>query len=150
MITWRDETSDETQNDLDDLLDLALRTGQEQLDTEGEFYPFAVVLSDDGESAVVQPDLPDRKGVADVVEVHELCWQALEADAATLRAVAVATNVGGGDGDAIAVALEHRDGVAIEVFLPYVTQGKVNGKKPAQKHRFGDLQAIKGTIRVWA
>jgi hypothetical protein len=35
------------------------------------------------------------------------------------------------------------------VFLPYVTQGKVNGKKPAQKHRFGDLQAIEGTPRVW-
>ena len=40
--------------------------------------------------------------------------------------------------------------MAIEVFLPYVTQGKVNGKKPAQKHRFGDLQAIEGTVRVWS
>lgn len=150
MSGWRDETSDETQGDLDTLLDLALRSGQEQLDARGEFYPFAVVLSTDGETAVVQPDLPDDTGFADVAEVHELCWQALEADAAALRTVAVVTNVGGGDGDAIAVALEHRDGVAIEVFLPYVAQGKVNGKKPAQRHRYGDLQAIEGTPRVWA
>ena len=150
MTTWRDETSDETQVDLDDLLDLALRTAKEHLDSEGEFYPFAVVVTDEGETAVVQPELPDRKGVADVVEVYELCWEALAADAAALRTVGVVTNVGGGDGDAIAVALEHREGVAIEVFLPYVTQGKVNGKKPAQKHRFGDLQAIEGTVRVWS
>ncbi len=151
MTTWRDETSDETQADLDDLLDLALRTAKEQLDVGGRVLP---VRGRAHRRAARPPSssrsCPDRKGVADVVEVYELCWQALAADAADLRAVAVVTNVGGGDGDAIAVALEHREGVAIEVFLPYVTQGKVNGKKPAQKHRFGDLQAIEGTVRVWS
>ncbi len=39
--------------------------------------------------------------------------------------------------------------MAIEVFLPYVVQRKVNGKKPAQKHRFGDLMAVEGTRRLW-
>jgi hypothetical protein len=150
MTSWRDETSDQAQDDLDNLLDLGLRTGQEQLEGAGEFYPFAVALDDAGESRLVQPELPARKGVADVAEVHELCWQALAAEAGSLRAVAVVTNVGGAGGDAVAVALEHRDGVAIEVFLPYVTQGKVNGKKPAQKHRFGDLTAAEGQPRLWA
>jgi hypothetical protein len=145
-VSWRDDTSDRTQADLDELVDLALTAGQEQLDRHGEFYPFAVVLPTEGEAAVVEADVPAG---ADVVEVHERCWQALEADAEANRALAVVTNVGGPDGDAVAVALEHRDGVAIEVFLPYTTQGKVNGKKPAQKHRFGALQAVEGTPRVW-
>ena len=76
-------------------------------------------------------------------------WQALAERADDLAAAAVVTNVGGAGEDAIAVALEDREGVAIEVFLPYVTQRKVNGKKPAQKHRFGDLLAAEGTRRVW-
>ena len=150
MSSWRDETSDQAQDDLDGLLDLGLRTGREQLEVAGEFYPFAVALDEAGETRLVQPELPARKGVADVAEVHELCWQALAAEAGSLRAAAVVTNVGGAGEDAIAVALEHREGVAIEVFLPYVTRRKVNGKKPAQKHRYGDLQAIAGQPRVWA
>jgi hypothetical protein len=150
VSSWRDEADQQTQDDLDELLDVGLRTGQERLDEAGEFYPFAVTLATQGETALVQPELPARKGVADVAEVHELCWQALRADVGSLRAAAVVTNVGGPDGDAVAVALEHRDGAAIEVFLPYVTQGKVNGKKPAQKHRYGDLSAIEGTPRLWA
>ena len=150
MTSWRDETSDQAQDDLDDLLDLGLRTGQEQLEVAGEFYPFAVALDDAGGAGLVQPELPARKGVADVAEVHELCWQALAAEAGRCARSPWSTNVGGAGGDAVAVALEHRDGVAIEVFLPYVTQGKVNGKKPAQKHRFGDLTAAEGQPRLWA
>ena len=102
--------------------------------------------------AVVQPELPDRKGVADVAEVHELCWQALAADAATLRAVAVVTNVGGaGRGRRRGRPRAPRTAWPSRSFLPYVTQGKVNGKKPAQKHRFGDLPGHRGDQpRVWA
>ncbi len=148
MTSWRDETDDRTQTELDDLLDLALRTGQEQLDAAGEFYPFAVTLDGDGTHDLVHPRLDDREHV-DVAEVYERCWQALAEQAGSMRAVAVVTNVGGSGGDAIAVALEHREGPAIEVFLPYVTQGKTNGKKPAQKHRFGDLAAAQGQPRVW-
>jgi hypothetical protein len=150
MSSWRDETSDQAQDDLDGLLDLGLRTGREQLEVAGEFYPFAVALDEAGESRLVQPELPARKGVADVAEVHELCWRALTERADDLVAAAVVTNVGSAGEEAIAVALEDREGVAIEVFLPYVTQGKVNGKKPAQKHRFGDLMAAEGQPRLWA
>jgi hypothetical protein len=100
-----------------------------------------------GDTELVQPALPASR---DVAEVHERCWQALAERADDLVAAAVVTNVGGPGEDAIAVTLEDREGVAIEVFLPYVTQRKVNGKKPAQKHRFGDLLAAEGTRRVWA
>ena len=147
MSSWRADASQETQDRLDSLLDSALRAGKEQLDRDGEFFPFAVVVGASGETDLVQPELPASR---DVGEAHERCWRALADRAGDLVASAVVTNVGGAGEDAIAVALEDREGVAIEVFLPYVTARKVNGKKPPQKHRFGDLVAVEGTRRVWA
>ncbi len=150
-MSWRDETGQQVQDELDELLDVSLRAAQEKLDATGEFYPFAVALDEPGVTHQLTPEVrTGPREVADVSQVFELCWAALRSEAPGLRAASVVTNVGGSDGDAIAVALEHPEGPAIEVFLPYVTQGKVNGKKPAQKHRYGDLQAAPGQTRVWA
>ncbi len=150
MSSWRDETSPAVQGDLDDLLDAAIRAAQELLDSAGEFYPFAVALEGAGETRVLAAEVPTGpREVADPSAVLDLCWDGLRAESGELRAAAVASNVGGPDGDAIAVALEHREGPAIEVFLPYAVQPKVGGKKPPQKLLYGDLQAIPGQQRVW-
>jgi len=150
VTSWRDDTSQQVQDELDDLLDVSLRAAQQRLDDVGEFYPFAVTIAELGRAGVLTPQVQTGpRAVADVAEVFELCWTTLRAEADTARAAAVVTNVGGPDGDAIAVALEHREGPAIEVFLPYVAQGKRNGKKPPQRHRFGELQAAPGQSRIW-
>lgn len=150
MTSWRDDTSQQVQDELDDLLDVSLRAAQQRLDDVGEFYPFAVTIAEVGRVGVLTPQVQTGpRAVADVAEVFELCWTTLRGEADTARAGAVVTNVGGPDGDAIAVALEHREGPAIEVFLPYVAQGKTNGKKPPQRHRFGELQAAPGQSRIW-
>ncbi|MEP7092341.1 MAG: hypothetical protein ABI776_19730, partial [Nocardioidaceae bacterium] len=118
--SWRDETSRQAQDELDELLDVAVRAAQQHLETAGEFYPFAVSLTAPDDTATLTPEVrTGPREVADVAEVFELCWVALGAGAAAIRAAAVVTNGGGQDGDAIAVALEHREGPAIEVFLPY-------------------------------
>ena len=150
MTSWRDDTSQQAQDELDDLLDVSLRAAQQRLDDVGEFYPFAVTIAEVGRVGVLTPQVQTGpRAVADVAEVFELCWTTLRGQADRARAAAVVTNVGGPDGDAIAVALEHREGPAIEVFLPYVAQGKTNGKKPPQRHRFGELQAAPGQSRIW-
>jgi hypothetical protein len=150
VTSWRDDTSQQVQDELDDLLDVSLRAAQQRLDDLGEFYPFAVTIAEVGRVGVLSPQVHTRpRAVADVAEVFELCWTTLRGEADTARAAAVVTNVGGPDGDAIAVALEHREGPAIEVFLPYVAQGRTNGKKPPQRHRFGELQAAPGQSRIW-
>ena len=150
MTSWREDTSQQVQDELDDLLDVSLRAAQQRLDDAGEFYPFAVTIAEVGRVGVLTPQVQTGpRAVADVAEVFELCWTTLRGQADTARAAAVVTNVGGPDGDAIAVALEHREGPAIEVFLPYVAQGKTNGKKPPQRHRFGELQAAPGQSRIW-
>jgi hypothetical protein len=151
VTSWREEADPEVRDVLDELLDVSIRAAQQQLDASGAFYPFAVALVEAGVTRLVTPEVrTGPREVADVSQVFEMCWTALAAEAEGLTAAAVATNVGGPDGDAIAVALEHRDGPAIEVFLPYAAQGKTNGKKPAQKHLYGDLQAAPGQARVWA
>ena len=150
MTSWREDTSQQVQDELDDLLDVSLRAAQQRLDDVGEFYPFAVTIAEVGRVGVLTPQVQTGpRAVADVAEVFELCWTTLRGQADRARAAAVVTNVGGPDGDAIAVALEHREGPAIEVFLPYVAQGKTNGKKPPQRHRFGELQAAPGQSRIW-
>jgi hypothetical protein len=150
VTSWRDDTSQQVQDELDDLLDVSLRAAQQRLDDAGEFYPFAVTIAEVGRVGVLTPQVQTGpRAVADVAEVFELCWTTLRGEADTARAAAVVTNVGGPDGDAIAVALEHREGPAIEVFLPYVAQGRTNGKKPPQRHRFGELQAAPGQSRIW-
>jgi len=150
VTSWRDDTSQQVQDELDDLLDVSLRAAQQRRDDVGEFYPFAVTIAEVGRVGVLTPQVQTGpRAVADVAEVFELCWTTLRGEADTARAAAVVTNVGGPDGDAIAVALEHREGPAIEVFLPYVAQGKTNGKKPPQRHRFGELQAAPGQSRIW-
>jgi hypothetical protein len=150
VTSWRDDTSQQVQDELDDLLDVSLRAAQQRLDDVGEFYPFAVTIAEVGRVGVLTPQVQTGpRAVADVAEVFELCWTTLRGEADTARAAAVVTNVGGPDGDAIAVALEHREGPAIEVFLPYVAQGRTNGKKPPQRHRFGELQAAPGQSRIW-
>ena len=150
MTSWREDTSQQVQDELDDLLDVSLRAAQQRLDDAGEFYPFAVTIAEVGRVGVLTPQVQTGpRAVADVAEVFELCWTTLRGQADRARAAAVVTNVGGPDGDAIAVALEHREGAAIEVFLPYVAQGRTNGKKPPQRHRFGELQAAPGQSRIW-
>ena len=146
MSSWRDDADQQTQDDLDDLLDHSIRTAQQLLDAAGEFVPFGTGITLDGEPRLVGAEGDDHP---DVETFYAACWQAVGAQADDLRAGAVVANVGDAEGDAIAVALEHRRGPAIEVLLPYTAQGKTNGKKPAQKHLYGDLVAGPGTPRVW-
>jgi hypothetical protein len=150
VTSWREEASTQTQEQLDELLDVSVRAAQQQLDRTGAFYPFGVALAATGGTRLVTPEVrTGPRQVADVAEVYEMCWAALRADADALQGAAVVADVGDADGDAIAVALEHREGPAVEVLLPYALQGKTNGKKPAQKVLYGDLRASAGQRRVW-
>ena len=150
-MSWREEADPQVRDELDELLDVAIRAAQSKLDAAGAFYPFGLAMEGPGETRTVSPEVrTGPREIADVAQVFDQCWQRLQAESESLAAVAVASDVGGPDGDAIAVALEHRDGPSIEVFLPYAAQGKTNGKRPAQKHLYGELQAAPGQPRIWA
>ncbi len=70
--------------------------------------------------------------------------EGLAARAAQNRACAVVADVRLPDGaDAIRVELEHREGVAMAILLPYST------RQPGQRREYGPLSAAASDPRIW-
>jgi hypothetical protein len=145
MPSWRDHASPQAQNDLDGLLEPALSFAQQQLDKHGEFFPYAVVVRADGQPEMVaaRPDAADDQPASG--DVIDACRTTLAERRDQLRAAAVVADVRLPDNgsDAIRVELEHTEGPALTVLLPY------------SKKRFGrgidyrPIQAGAGTRHIW-
>lgn len=144
MPTWRDDASQQAQRDLDGLLEPALGFAQRQLAEHGEFFPYAVVVRADGQTEMVaaRPDASDdRPNSADVVTA---CRTTLAERRDQLRAAAVVADIRLPDGsDAVQVELEHTEGPAFSIQLPY--SKKLFGRGV----NYGQLRATAGTRHVW-
>ena len=144
MASWRDNASPQAQDDLEGLLEPALDFAQQQLGKYGQFFPYSVVVRSDGqtEMVAVQPDAAnDQPASTDVVDA---CRTTLAERRDRLRAAAVIADVRLPDGgDAIRVELEHIEGLALTIFLPY------SQKRFGHSFRYGQLQAAAGTRRIW-
>ena len=139
MASWRDTAGAQVQSDLDTLLDAALTTAEQSLRDAGGFLPFAVARTYDGEDQLVNVAVPSDS--ADPAELLSALWQSLSEHSGDLRAAGVVTDRTADDGDQVAVQLEHADGPAIEVTLPYRL---VDGSFEP-----GTLRAGEGIARVW-
>jgi hypothetical protein len=141
VTSWRGTASAATQSDLDGLLDVVLQLATEQVGKQGGFVPFAAGVDDSGEVELImsEEDLGDGDGerIADGVRDD------VRSRRDGFRAVAVAVDVRlpaqGRDG--VRVELEHREGVALSVVLPY--------SQAAGAVEFGDLSAAAGTATIW-
>jgi hypothetical protein len=144
MASWRDSASPQAQQDLDGLLDPALGFAQQQLAQHGEFFPYAVVVRSDGQTEMVaaRPDAAnDRPASADVIAA---CRTTLAERRDHLRAAAVVADVRLPDGsDAVQVELEHTEGPALTIQLPY------SKKRFGRGIDYGQLRAAAGTRHVW-
>jgi hypothetical protein len=140
MTSWRDSLSAEAQADMDNMLDAALPFAQQMLAKHGEFYPYAVSMSAGGEVAMVAAEVGKEKAAS--IDVLALLYEGLASRAQELRAAAVVSDVKlGSVEDAIRVEIEHREGGALAVVLPYKTQrGGI---------KYGDLAAIPAEPRMW-
>lgn len=144
MTSWRDDASAEAQQDLDELLSASLGFAQQQLAEHGEFFPYSVVVRDDGpiEMVAAVPDIGnDRPASADVIAS---CQAALLEQRSRLRAASIVADVAlpEAGGDAIQVQLEHAEGQALLVLLPY--------SKQEDSVEYGQLQASGGQRFIWA
>lgn len=69
MPSWRDSASQQSQGDLDALLNASLPFAQQMLEKRGEFFPYGSVISLDGEMRMVagEPGQGDRPLSNDVI-----------------------------------------------------------------------------------
>lgn len=143
MSSWRSTASQQAQDDLDSLVNACLPFAQQQLERRGEFFPFGASIAADGETKMIagDPGQGEHPLSSDVVSIMV---DGLRARRDSLRAAAIATDVRLTDGDAVRVELEHAEGHAIAVFLPY------KKKRLGRGLEFQTLRAGPGRRQIWA
>jgi hypothetical protein len=141
MPSWRDAATQEAQDDLDGLVNAALPFAQQMLDECGEFYPYGVSLSDGREVRMIAGYGGGEQPTS--AAVLETIVAGLRGDRETVRAAALVANVRANDSDAVRVELEHRDGHAIVVLLPY------KRKRFGRGIEYRELTASSGSRQIW-
>ena len=142
VASWRDSASQEAQDDLDGLLNDVLPFAQQQLDKNGAFFPYGMVIGASGYSRMIAADLGNGEQPA-CVDVLALLVDGLRRDRDQLRAVALVSDVRTADSDAVRVELEHREGAAMAVLLPYIKKRFRRGVE------YGSLAGVTASPIVW-
>lgn len=142
MTSWRDTASASAQEDLDGLLNLVLPFAGDLIAKNGQFYPFGGSVSDNGEASLTAAD-PDLGEHPQPEQVLAGLYDGARASAADVRAAAFVVDVLVDGSDALRVELEHRDGVALVVLVPYTPLGL------KRFPRFGDMSVGPGEPRIW-
>jgi hypothetical protein len=140
-MSWRDSASQQTQDDLDALLNVTLPFAQQMLDKRGEFSPFGAAVSTVGETRMLASNLSEEYPASSDV-LSRLVAQ-LRQERADLRAVAICSDVRLPDSDAVRVELEHQDGNAMAVLMPY------RQKRFGRGVEYADLRGATANRQVW-
>jgi hypothetical protein len=141
MTSWRDSASPQAQDDLDGLLNATLPVAQQMLEKHGEFYPFGAFVTASGETQLLAGDLGQEQPAS--ADLLSFLVERLQQERATLRAVALCSDVQLPDSGAVRIELEHQDGHAMAILMPY------------KKKRFGrgveydDLRGRTAHKQVW-
>ena len=137
----------EPTEEIQELLNFLLPQAERYLNEHGEFYPYAAALGSDGEVTAVGAALEDDH--PDVTEVLLALHEGLREQAAegSIRASGIATDVtltdpdSGETTDAVQVELDHAEGDAVDIFVPYENQ--------PEGVKFGELVAAEGREPVF-
>ncbi|HEY5231110.1 MAG TPA: hypothetical protein VIJ11_09510 [Galbitalea sp.] len=121
MSNWREGASDEVQDDFDRLAEVTIAAARNFLDEAGDFIPFPMVIKADGELVLIGLEQPVVPSIPDSQNVLNGIVQLFRDRRDSIRALAIGSDVQvpSEATDAIEVRLEHRDGLAITVLVPY-------------------------------
>jgi hypothetical protein len=144
-MSWRDSVSQSCQDDLDRLLREALPFAQQCLAKYGEFFPYGVSLANSGATGMVAANEGSEHPAS--TDLLTMLYDGLRGQSAELRGAAVVSDVRikDPDGDAIKIEIEHREGVAMAVLLPYRAQKKMFGRDVV----YSDMRAAPAERRIW-
>jgi hypothetical protein len=146
MHSWRDGLPAASQADVDRLLDTGLRLAQQHLVAASEFDPFAILVSVDGRLLAVDLDTSELGKHPEAEAISLAARAQLRHLAPSARCTALVTNtrLSRERTDAVEVRLEHADGVALIVLLPY-RRPKFGGTT-----EYGEAAAYPAPREVWA
>ncbi|HKD35414.1 MAG TPA: hypothetical protein VKB78_01400 [Pirellulales bacterium] len=132
--------------DMDELLNESLHAAEEFLEKIGEFFPFVVTMSPEGEISHEQEHLGEEPPAGD--EAVDVLIDGLKQAAAKGRYKATAlvshAQVPSPDGqfqEAISVALEHRNDPPVVCYLPF--------KQTKGRFDYGEVFAKRGQRKVF-
>lgn len=142
MTSWRDTASRQAQEDLDRLLAAVMPLAEQTLGKHGELLPYAATIDTAGEQALVATDPSPDEQLPSSHEVLALLYEAAANSAQSLRAVAFVAAVRVAGTGAIRVELEHAEGIALAVVVPYErrSDGAISR---------GSARATVNPVRVW-
>ncbi len=146
MYSWGDGVSDATQAELDRLLNSALRLAQSLLSEAAVFEPAALVVADDSRVLELDPDRSSLGKHPDAELVIDNAIRHLRRVRTEVRCTAVvfSTRLSKERTDAVEVRLEHRDGTAAVILMPY-KKATFGGRT-----EYGQLRAFSSRREVWA
>ena len=143
MTSWRDSVPEGVQQQMDNLFSVALDAASEFLVKNGEFFPYGFSVGDDGEVWMFGAD-PGLGEHPPLTEILRLLAEGARAERERLQAVAIAVDVTLPDGsDAVRVQLEHREGVVLEIHVPY------RRRRFSGKLALGEMMVSEGDAQVW-
>lgn len=147
--SWRESVPEATATDLENLLGTGVGAAQEQLQRNGGFLPFALVVENDGEVRLVAVSPADAAegsdGDFDADSMIGDLTELLRQNRGDFRATAVVCDIllVEEGSDAIHVAAEHRDGSVFAAVLPYAANTATH------EWEFGQLAADSNEPSIW-
>jgi len=143
MASWRETTTQQTQDDFEELLNFVLPFAEQSLSKHGELYPFGAVTTVDGEVEMraASPQLGDKHPMS--AAVLDLLYEGARSDSGALRAVAFVADVRIEHGNAIRIDLESTEAAAIQILVPY------KRNRLTKKLTVGAMSVHEGKRRVW-
>ncbi|HEX7276654.1 MAG TPA: hypothetical protein VF244_04705 [Acidimicrobiales bacterium] len=138
MSNWGEGLSEVAKTEMDKVLTAAVTFAQTMLEGQGAFYPYAVKLTDAGDTEMATAPAGSEDALASLID-------ALAAQRFELRAGAVvaAVHLESLASDAVRVDLEHREGAALTLIRPYTR------KKLRKKIEWGEMQSMVVDPKIW-
>lgn len=121
---------------------MAMPFATEMLEKHGEFFPYGAETTEAGESRMVAAD-PGHGERPPSGEVLAALVEGFRRSREQLRTVALVSDVRLESSDAVRVELEHRQGQAIVVLLPY------RKKRLGRGIEYGPYTGTPGVAQVW-
>lgn len=139
-MQWNEDLTDDVAADFNALLDRLMPLAQDRLRSEGVCWPVAAAFDAKGIATDLIDPVDSPRSVRERLDV---VYQTLGERSEWLRSTGIAADVRALGVDTLRVTVEHRQGPAFDVFLPY-TRSRFR-----KTVLFGEVRIVSAYPAVW-